>query len=305
MTFESFFKARLDRLFAGASPAPRRLLKDACFYSLFAPAGRFRPRLAAAAAESLGGGARQIFPWAAALEMAHCASLIHDDLPAMDNGRTRRGQKCAHLVFGEDMALLAGDCLFVEAFSLLLDPDLSLRRGELIRLFASKAGFHGLMGGQAMDLRAEKKAMAKKAALAKKSGKGPKPSVDFVLAMSRRKTGALIEAAVEGPLLLWGKTPAEKKALKKYGQALGLAYQMADDFIDRDSLLKSSRKTKALLKKFTEESLRALRPLKGRASALEALSLENQSRAAKAGGRAVNGPPQAGKSLKGGDWASP
>ena len=248
----------MEKVFSSGRHKAQKHLKEAVFYSLFAPSGLFRARLAQAAAESLGADPKHIFPWAAAVEMAHSASLLHDDLPSMDSGQSRRGKKCAHLVFGEDIALLAGTCLFVEAFSLLSDPLLQAGQSALLRLFVSKTGFQGLMSGQAMDLELSLKA-------AKKNKKPLSESAreSSFLDMVRLKTGSLIEAAVEGPLLLWGCSPADRAALQKYSGALGLAYQIADDLIDGDSPLESPQRARYLLINFTKKSLKALQPLNG------------------------------------------
>ena len=122
MNFDSAFKTYLKQHFLSASGSSQKLLRESLFYSLIAKAGRFRPKLCFAATKALGQNPKKILPWAIAVEMIHTASLIHDDLPLMDNAQVRRGIKCNHLVFGEDIALLAGTCLFVESFSLLKAP---------------------------------------------------------------------------------------------------------------------------------------------------------------------------------------
>ena len=119
MNFESYFNSYLQKAFLKVPYLSQKLLKKSLLYSLKAKASRFRPQLCFATTHALGHNPKKILPWAIAVEMIHTASLIHDDMPAMDNAKTRRGKACNHLVFGEDMALLAGSCLFVESFSLL------------------------------------------------------------------------------------------------------------------------------------------------------------------------------------------
>ena len=153
MSFESSFKNYLRKHFSKTTDPTRNQLRKSLFYTLLAKASQFRPRLCFAAAKALDQNPKTILPWAIAIEMIHCASLIHDDLPVMDNAKTRRGKKCSHLIFGEDIALLAGTCLFIESFSLLSDPLFDKKRTEILNLLISKIGFKGLMSGQALDLK--------------------------------------------------------------------------------------------------------------------------------------------------------
>ena len=258
MDFESSFKAYLDKRFLKAPSPSQRLLKKAVFYSLFTKASRFRPRLCFATAKVLGQEPEKILPWAIAIEMLHCASLIHDDLPAMDDAKIRRGKKCNHLVFGEDMALLAGTCLFVESFSLLSDSLFDKKRSQIVNFLVAKAGFNGLMSGQAMDLRSD-------SSLKK----------NFIKTM-QLKTGSLIEASVLGPVLLWGKSEKEKKALQIYAKNLGIAYQLADDLKDKDGFFKSKKLALKKLKLLSEKSLTALKPLGQRGDELKHFGLFKQ-----------------------------
>ena len=241
MNFESHFNSYLQKTFLKAPLPAQKLLRKALLYSLQAKASRFRPQLCFAAAQALGENQKKILPWAVAIEMIHTGSLIHDDMPAMDNAKIRRGKKCNHLVFGEDIALLAGSCLFIESFSLLKQSVFDKKRKEMLELLISKIGFQALMSGQAVDLKSKP--------LSKKDS----------LKMMKLKTGSLISACVLGPLLLWGKTKKEKQALKNFADNLGLAYQLADDFQDQDGADK-----KWLLKEGTaclNKSLKALQTL--------------------------------------------
>ena len=264
--FEKYFKAHLKQLFDISFLKPKSLnetsLKKSCLYTLSTPSSYFRSLLAIETTKYLNQDPKKIFPWAMAIEIFHSGSLIHDDLPSMDNGKMRRGQKCNHLVFGEDVSLLAGSCLFVESFSLLKQPVFKNKVAQILDLFISKTGFRGLMSGQALDLKLKN------------------PTRAEVLTMAHLKTGSLIEAAVEGPLLLWVKNQKTKKALLNFAKYLGMAYQIADDLQDKDSLLKLEE-SKKLLKNLTQKSLESLKGLKEEAVALKSLSLLNEKRAEK------------------------
>ena len=260
MNFESHFKIYLKQHFSKAPEQAQQLLKKSLFYSLLGKASYFRSQLSFATAKTLNQHPTKILPWAIAVEMIHCASLIHDDLPSMDNAKTRRGKKCNHLVFGEDMALLAGTCLFVESFSLLKAPVFHKKRIQILNLLISKIGFNGLMSGQALDLRQARSSKKK------------------FLNLIQLKTGSLIEASVLGPLILWGKKAKEKKALTDYSKYLGIAYQLRDDLKDKDGFFKSKKFLLKELKSTTEKSLTALKPLGGKAEELRNLSLLYQER---------------------------
>ncbi len=263
MDFESVFKKHLQKLFSKALLPSQKLLKKSLFYSLFGKASRFRPHLCFASAHVFGKKPQDIFPWAMAVEMIHCASLIHDDLPLMDDSKTRRGKKCNHLVFGEDIALLAGTCLFVQSFSFLKDPLFDEKRAQVLDLFLSEVGFSGLMSGQALDLRENFTTKSQ------------------FLKMIQLKTSSLISASVLGPFLLWGKNHKEKKALQNYSQNMGIAYQIADDLQDKLSFFNSKQEGLKELKSAIQKSLTAIKPFKKRAEKLKWLSLFLQNRALK------------------------
>ena len=224
---ESFPKA-FRKLSSKVSHSAQKLLKKAMLYSFKGRASHFRPRLCFETAKTLGHKPAEILPWAIALEMVHTASLIHDDMPSMDQAETRRGRKCNHLVFGEDMALLAGSCLFVESFSLLNAPLFDKKKSEFLELLVKTIGFHGLMSGQAMDL------------------KNKSPNKKELLNTMNLKTGSLISACVLGPALLWADKK-EYKALESFAKNLGLAYQLADDYQDlsQDLIQDSAQQTKS------------------------------------------------------------
>ena len=197
---------------------PEAIVVEAMRYSLFAGGKRLRPILCLAAAEAVGGDVEAAMPAACALEMIHTYSLIHDDLPAMDDDDLRRGKPTSHVVFGEAIAILAGDGLLTEAFVLLSDyrtmiPERALK---LINVIASAASYRGMVGGQVVDMLSQNKPA----------------DVETVEQMHSRKTAALISAAAESGALAGGGKDDQVKALARYGRAIGLAFQIADDILD-------------------------------------------------------------------------
>jgi len=205
-------------------PAP---VYDAMRYSLVAGGKRLRPVLVLAAAETVGiespERARELaLPAACAIEFIHTYSLIHDDLPSMDDDSLRRGQPTNHMVYGEGMAILAGDGLLTEAFSLLArepqDPLLAERKLKTIQQVATAAGAMGMVGGQALDLDAV----------------GAAKTFDrhSLSDMHARKTGALIQAAAAAGALMAGADDEAVAAIETYGRHLGLAFQIIDDVLD-------------------------------------------------------------------------
>jgi geranylgeranyl diphosphate synthase, type II len=201
---------------------PLAQLVKAMRYSLFAGGKRVRPILCVAGAEAVGGRAHDVLPVACALEMIHTYSLIHDDLPAMDDDDLRRGRPTNHKVFGEAMALLAGDGLLTEAFRLFSHPDLCGRvsHSVIVRtvgIIATAAGCQGMVGGQAVDMEV-----------------GGETEVDGPLLefMHVHKTGALIEASVASGVLLGGGDERDVETFSLYGRKIGLAFQIADDILD-------------------------------------------------------------------------
>jgi geranylgeranyl diphosphate synthase type II len=187
-------------------------------YSLEAGGKRVRPVLCLLACEAVGGTSTQALPGALALEYVHTYSLIHDDLPAMDDDDLRRGRPTNHKVFGEGHAILAGDALLTEAFGVLASADLDpTKRAEALKLLAEGAGWRGMAGGQALDLEGEKVASY---------------DLDHLRLIHRLKTGALLRASLEIGAVLGGAAPAERAALRAYGEAIGLAFQIQDDILD-------------------------------------------------------------------------
>jgi geranylgeranyl diphosphate synthase type II len=212
--------AELDRLLPPASGPGARVV-EAMRYSLLGGGKRLRPILCLAAAEAVGGSGPQVLPAACALEMIHTYSLIHDDLPAMDNDDLRRGRPTCHKQFDEATAILAGDGLLTAAFLVLAAgcqqyPDRMQTYGEVIHLIAAAAGHAGMVGGQMADLLAE----------------GQPSSLEQVEAIHRLKTGALLTAAVRSGALLGGGSPEQVAALTRYGEKFGLIFQITDDLLD-------------------------------------------------------------------------
>lgn len=217
-------KALVDKALQKFMPNPSGLGSDvirAMNYSLFAGGKRIRPILCIAGAEAVGGSANNVVPVACAIELIHTYSLIHDDLPVMDNDDFRRGKPTNHKVFGEAVALLAGDGLLTLAFNLMAGygAEKEVEKKALLRvidLIASAAGYKGMVGGQVVDITYE--------------GKEPDPNV--VEYIHRHKTAALIAASVTAGTILAGGNKDEEKSINRYGQQIGLAFQIADDILN-------------------------------------------------------------------------
>ncbi|MBW1613095.1 MAG: polyprenyl synthetase family protein [Deltaproteobacteria bacterium] len=217
-------KTLVDKALQKYMPRPSGLASDvinAMNYSLFAGGKRVRPILCMAGAEAVGGSTDSVVPVACAIELIHTYSLIHDDLPVMDNDDLRRGKPTNHKVFGEAVALLAGDGLLTLAFNLMAGygAEKEVEKKALLRvidLIASAAGYKGMVGGQVVDITYE--------------GKEPDPSV--VEYIHRHKTAALIAASVTAGTILAGGNKDEEKSINRYGQQIGLAFQIADDILN-------------------------------------------------------------------------
>ncbi|WP_020676052.1 polyprenyl synthetase family protein [Geopsychrobacter electrodiphilus] len=196
-------------------------LHDSMRYSLFAGGKRIRPVLMSAACEAVGGQGEDVLPAAAAIEMIHSYSLIHDDLPAMDDDDLRRGKPTNHKVYGEAIAILAGDGLLTEAFILLSNPQVlqnvtAPARLEIIHQLSRAAGSLGMVGGQVVDMESEGQRI-------------DLPTLEYI---HTHKTGALILAAIEIGAIIGGADTTQRFALHRYGEAAGLAFQVADDILD-------------------------------------------------------------------------
>ncbi len=199
---------------AGETP---KSLADSMAYALDAPGKRFRPALLWAAGEWLGLGPEELGPAALAIEMVHTYSLVHDDLPAMDDDDWRRGRPTVHRVYGEALAILVGDALMTDAFRILGQERRFFAPGAVlaaVEALSAAAGPTGMVGGQVWDLE-----------------QTPGLTLEELQRLHRAKTGALIRWAVEVPAILTDRADA-RETLQGYGAAVGLAFQIADDILD-------------------------------------------------------------------------
>ena len=215
----------VDTFFHSYFTVKRRppVLQQAMLYSLFAGGKRIRPVLALASYEACGGNPAEIVPYASTLELIHTYSLIHDDLPAMDNDDLRRGKPTSHKMYGEAIAILAGDALLTEAFSILSDPSFSgnLKEADLLRALreiALASGLQGMVAGQVQDILSE----------------NLEPDHETLEFIHRHKTAALIRASVMMGPILCGSGPDVLDAMSGYGDNIGLAFQVVDDILDVD-----------------------------------------------------------------------
>jgi geranylgeranyl diphosphate synthase, type II len=234
--------------FLAIPPAPPPVISEAMRYSLLGGGKRLRPLIVLASAEAVAqaigaseAAARDAaMPAACALEMIHTYSLIHDDLPSMDDDDLRRGRPTSHVVHGEGMAILAGDGLQAEAFRLLarepqgLHPTLMMRKLRVISLIADAAGAPGMVGGQAIDLEAVSPGPNRQATTL---------TPDTLRDMHARKTGALIRTSVAAGAVMGGATEPLFAALDQYGAEIGLAFQIVDDILDEEGSAESLGKT--------------------------------------------------------------
>lgn len=245
-------RARVDEALARALPEPPdcpAIISEAMRYSVFAGGKRLRPVLTLAAADAVarataGTGACEdaqtlALPAACAIELLHTYSLIHDDLPAMDDDTLRRGRPTLHVVYGEGIAILAGDGLQAEAFALLArepvgqDAALLARQLRVVQLMAQAAGACGMVGGQAIDLQAAGQAPGHDLTL----------DADSLRAMHARKTGAIIRASAVSGAVMAGANDDLIQAVDRYAAELGLAFQIVDDILDVEGSAASLGKT--------------------------------------------------------------
>jgi geranylgeranyl diphosphate synthase type II len=256
----------LDRALPPESAWPATIHR-AVRYSLFAGGKRIRPVLVLAAGEAVGGAREDLMPLACAVEMVHTYSLVHDDLPAMDDDDLRRGKPTSHKVFGEAIAILAGDALLTRAFHLLAempagwDAARVRRRVRATALLGEACGTTGLIGGQVMDLESEGRVIDA-AALER---------------LHRAKTGALLSSCVRGGAILGGAGDEETERLSRYAAAIGLAFQVVDDVLDAtedaEHLGKTAGKDEAA-RKATYVSVHGLARARGMAAALRQEALD-------------------------------
>ncbi len=220
MSYPDDLRAQVDRYLEGmefAGPAAAGGLIEAMRYSLLAGGKRIRPVLALATARSLGASPDEVMPFAASVELVHTYSLIHDDLPAMDDDDLRRGRPTCHMAFGEDVAILAGDALYAEAFRLALaeqgGPD--GRRLAAATELAQATGTDGMVGGQYIDV----------------SGRSA-PGQEGLRELHALKTGRLIAVSVEGPCLLLGAEGERLAAYRRFARELGILFQIVEDVLE-------------------------------------------------------------------------
>jgi geranylgeranyl diphosphate synthase type II len=257
--------AELDRYLPAAERLPATL-HQSMRYSIFAGGKRIRPLLVIAACEAVGGMLSNVLPAACALEMIHTYSLIHDDLPAMDDDDYRRGRLTNHKVFGEATAILAGDALLTQAFILLasVKPGESVSAADRLRvlqIIATAAGSLGMVGGQVVDMESETKTVEL-------------PIVEYI---HTHKTGALILAALQTGAILGGADSSAFAALTRYGECAGLAFQIADDVLDivgEQSLLGKDVGSDVQRGKATYPALIGLAESRRRAEELRDLAIE-------------------------------
>lgn len=195
-----------------------KVILDSIMYSLNGGGKRFRPLLAMLVAEHYEADPMRVLPWACAVEMVHTYSLIHDDLPCMDNDDYRRGRLTNHKVYGDSIALLAGDALLTEAFSLICkfyqtEPDVAVK---LLDRLSSASGLQGMISGQVEDMQADK----------------IKADFNKLMEIHKLKTGQLIRVSLEGAGIACGADQHDLLSLKFYGEYLGLAFQIKDDLLD-------------------------------------------------------------------------
>jgi geranylgeranyl diphosphate synthase type II len=277
--------AALERFLPAETLRPETLHK-AMRYSVFAGGKRLRPVLVIAGAEAVGGAAEQVMPTACAMELIHTYSLVHDDLPAMDNDDFRRGAPTNHKVFGEAMAILAGDALLTLAFRLVADnAGQSAALRDVVVDIADAAGHKGMVAGQVADLEAEGRQVGAEV-------------VDYIHA---HKTGALIRTSLRIGAMLCGADATQVRALSVAGADLGLAFQIVDDILDvvasseelgktagKDQIqqkatypavhgIEASRARAAFLIRDAEESLRVLGPRAEPTRALGRFILERKA----------------------------
>ena len=277
-----FVESRLQGIAeALPAPAPARL-RDSIMYSLTAGGKRLRPILCLKAAEVFGMGWERSLPLALGFEMIHTASLIHDDLPAMDNDVLRRGKPTNHVLFGESLAILAGDALLAWAFEYpltkLAEADIAADRiCEAMRIMANACGPFGICGGQVLDTDPE----------------SMEDGADFPFKVAAQKTAVLISACVESGAVLGGADRKDAGAFRAYGTHLGATFQMVDDILDVTSSAEELGKTpgkdatqnkktfvslfgleetRSLAKTESEMAVEAIRGIKGDTGFFEALS---------------------------------
>ena len=221
----------LDQYFKSKAPQIAPVLRQAMCYSVLDAGKRFRPILTLAVGELFGAKRAPVVSFACAIELIHCYSLIHDDLPSLDNDDFRRGKPSCHKRFGEAIALLAGDALLTEAFFIVSDPGLarvlgSLLSAKLIREISESAGMRGMISGQSKEFELAE----------------CKVTPDVLEDLDRLKTGALITTAARVGAMIGRATRKDLERITRYARSLGLVFQITDDILDADEIEKDKHK---------------------------------------------------------------
>ncbi|MCI6465125.1 MAG: polyprenyl synthetase family protein [Faecalicatena sp.] len=227
MNFKETYRRKVEeieqilRAYLPEQEGYQKVIMEAMEYSLMAGGKRLRPMLMKESYRLFGGESALIEPFMAAIEMIHTYSLVHDDLPAMDNDDYRRGRKTTHVVYGEDMGILAGDALLNYAFETAakafdMAPQASLEIGKAMQILAKKAGIYGMIGGQVVDVKSTKTTVSGEV-------------LDFIYKL---KTGALIESSMMIGAVLAGADEAQVKTIEEIAGMVGLAFQIQDDILD-------------------------------------------------------------------------
>ncbi|MBI4847327.1 MAG: polyprenyl synthetase family protein [Nitrospirae bacterium] len=259
-------------------------LSEAINYSLMAGGKRIRPILAISSYEAVGGRSNNILPVASSIEFIHTYSLIHDDLPAMDNDDFRRNKPTAHKAFGEATAILAGDALLTDAFNIISNTDADpVKLISVIRELAHASGPEGMVGGQTVDILLE----------------GKKVKEDDIVYIHTHKTGALIRGSVRIGAIMAGSSPEKLAALTEYGEKTGLAFQVVDDILDitgtKEELGKTAgsdkakgkntypstfgmKKSREIARRLVNDSVKALKCFDSKADPLREIALYILSR---------------------------
>jgi geranylgeranyl diphosphate synthase, type II len=228
---KSLIDTTLNQYLKSNSSKITPLLHEAMCYSALDAGKRFRPILTLAVGDLFGAKRAPVLSFACAIELIHCYSLIHDDLPSLDNDDFRRGKPSCHKRFGEAIALLAGDALLTEAFFIVSDPALARTLGDsvsakLIREISESAGMRGMINGQSKEFDLE----------------NCKVTADILESLDRLKTGALITTAARVGAMIGGATHKDLDRITRYAQSLGLAFQITDDILDEHEISKDDHK---------------------------------------------------------------
>ena len=252
----------LSKLLPRENEHPSKL-SEAMRYAVLSGGKRIRPVLAMAACEAVGGKDSDVIDAACALEMIHSYSLVHDDLPCMDNDLLRRGQPSCHAKFGEVTALLTGDALLTRAFGILSSPNgfknhPDRKKLAVLHWIAEAVGHQGMVGGQSLDMEYQNKEM-------------DLPTVEYI---NTHKSGALIAVSTRAGAFLGGGTPSEVKCLHQYGKAVGLLFQLTDDIMDGQGYAKviGSHDAREEASRLLSKARQALLPLKTRGRVLSAIA---------------------------------